>query len=45
MDINKWNAVFVIIGMSVVCSGCMIAQSMSQLEGKGSMIPTFQPYI
>jgi hypothetical protein len=32
MDINEWNAVFVLMGESVVCSGSMVAQPLSQSE-------------
>lgn len=32
MDIYEWNAVFVLMGGSVVCSGCMVAQPLSQSE-------------
>lgn len=29
MNIREWNAVFVLMGGSVVCSGCMVAQPLS----------------
>lgn len=32
MDISEWNAAFVLMGGSVVCSGCMAAQLLSQSE-------------
>jgi hypothetical protein len=36
MDIYEWNAVFVMMGGSVVCSGCMMAQ---QLEDERQVFP------
>lgn len=32
MDIHEWNAVFVLMGGCVVCSGCMVAQPLGQSE-------------
>lgn len=32
MNIFEWNAVFVLMGGSIVCSGCMTAQPLTQSE-------------
>lgn len=32
MGIYEWNAVFVLVGGNVVCSGCMAGQKLQQSE-------------
>lgn len=32
MDIREWNSIFVLMGGSVVCSGCMAAQPLADTD-------------
>lgn len=39
MDIHEWNAVFVLMGGSVVCSGCSMAQPLEGAEKRFQHLP------